>query len=80
KLGNRLFIQRILNMHQFQKTIIEDFYYDDFAIFIVVRLSELKEWKENVLPNIFNSLEGISRRTETPNIFYLVERSFIRIN
>lgn len=73
RLGNQLYIQRILNMYQFQKTIIEDFYYDDFSIFIVVRMSELREWKEDVMLNISNALEGISRRTETPNIFYLVE-------
>ncbi len=72
KLGDQLYIQRILNMYQFQKTIIEDFYYDDFSIFIVVRLSELKEWKEDVLLNISSALEGISRRTETPNIVYLI--------
>ncbi len=72
KLGNQLYVQRILNMYQFQKTIVEDFYYDDFSIFIVVRLSELKEWKEDVMLNISNSLEGISRRTGTPNILYLV--------
>lgn len=72
KLGDQLYIQRILNMYQFQKTIVEDFYYDDFSIFIVVRLSELKEWKEDVLLNISNALEWISRRTEAPNIVYLV--------
>ncbi|MCL4334376.1 MAG: hypothetical protein M1290_03795 [Candidatus Thermoplasmatota archaeon] len=72
KLGNQLYIQRILNMYQFQKTIVEDFYYDDFSIFIVVRLSELKEWKEDVLLNIYDALEEISRRTETPSIVYLV--------
>ncbi len=73
KLGDQLYIQRILNMYQFQKTIVEDFYYDDFSIFIVVRLSELKEWKEDVLLNVSNALEWISRRTESPNILYLIE-------
>ncbi len=72
KLGDQLYIQRILNMYQFQKTIVEDFYYDDFAIFIVVRLSGLKEWKEDVMLNVANALEGLSRRTATPNIVYLV--------
>lgn len=73
KLGHKLYIQRILNMYQFQKTVVEDFYYDDFSIFIVLRLSELKDWKEDVVLNISNALENISRRSEKPNIFYLVE-------
>lgn len=72
KLGNQLYIQRILNMYQFQKTIVEDFYYDDFSIFIVVRISELKDWREDVLLNISNALEKISRRSERPNIFYTI--------
>jgi len=73
RFGKQLYVQRILNMYQFQKTILEDFYYEDFSIFIVVRLSELKEWKEDVLLNTSSALDVISRRTEKPNIFYLVE-------
>ncbi|MGC8618345.1 MAG: hypothetical protein ACP5UZ_06350 [Thermoplasmata archaeon] len=72
-LGNDIYIQRILNMYQFQKTIVEDFFYDDLSIFVVVRLSELKEWKEDVLRNVANALETISRKNVVPNIFYLIE-------
>jgi hypothetical protein len=71
KLGYKLYIQRILNMYQLQKTV-EDLYYDDFAIFIVVRISELKEWKEEVMLNISKALENMSNRSERPNIFYVV--------
>lgn len=73
KLGHMLYIQRILNMYQLQKTVLEDFYYDDFSIFMVLRLSELKDWKEGIILNISNALESISRRSEKPNVFYLVE-------
>ncbi|MEM0073969.1 MAG: hypothetical protein QW078_02930 [Thermoplasmatales archaeon] len=72
-LGDDIYIQRILNMYQFQKTIVEDFFYDDLSIFIALRLSEIKEWKEGILRNVANALESISRKNDTPNIFYLIE-------
>jgi|GEM_PF-891350 hypothetical protein len=72
-LDRDIYIQRILNMYQFQKTVVEDFFYDDFSIFVVVRLSELREWKEDVVRNVVSALEAISRRNGAPNIFYLVK-------
>ncbi|MEM0141073.1 MAG: hypothetical protein QXN66_03430 [Thermoplasmatales archaeon] len=72
-LGDDIYIQRILNMYQFQKTIVEDFFYDDLSIFIALKLSEIKEWKESILRNVVNALEAISRKNGTPNIFYLIE-------
>ncbi len=73
KFGDDIYIQRVLNMYQMQKTVLEDIYEDSFSIFLVLRLSEVKDWKESILLNISKAMEGLSKLSGKPNIFYLVE-------
>ncbi len=73
KFGNTVYIQRVLNMYQMQKTVLEDIYEDSFSIFLVLRLSEVKDWKEGILLNISRAMEGLSRLSGKPSLFYLVQ-------
>ncbi|MCL4413079.1 MAG: hypothetical protein M1526_06990 [Candidatus Thermoplasmatota archaeon] len=73
KFQDQLYVQRILNMYQMQKTLLEDLYEEDFSIFLVIRLSELKDWKEGVVLNISNAMEGLAKLSGKPNVFYLIQ-------
>lgn len=73
KFGDRIYIQRVLNMYQMQKTVLEDIYDGSFSIFLVLRLSEVKDWKEGILLNVSRAMEGLSKLSGKPNIFYLVQ-------
>ncbi len=56
KRFSKLYIQRILNMYQFQKTI-DDYFYDEIGIIAILRLSEIDLWDRDILWNIREALE-----------------------
>ncbi|MFP3299721.1 MAG: hypothetical protein RXN92_01395 [Thermoplasmatales archaeon] len=72
KSFSKLYIQRILNMYQFQKTI-DDYFYDEIGIIAILRLSEIDQWDRDILWNIREALEKRFLVTGVKSELWIIE-------
>lgn len=71
KNSPNVYIQRILNMYQFQKTI-EDYFYDEIPIVSILRLSEIDQWDREILWNIREALEIRYKMTNVESYIWII--------
>ncbi len=78
KNSPHIYIQRILNMYQLQKTL-EDYFYDDIQILSILRLSEIDQWDRDILWNIREALEIRFKVTGIQSyLFILVDQEYCK--